>query len=108
MSLKKKFVYFILIPVFILSGVSWFIINSQITSYNKKNEFEKISSSSDNFSLYIYNKLKADIGILKTLEGAISQNKANFSTNKKQTEKLLKDILIQNHEYTSVWFIISD
>ncbi|RLD52844.1 MAG: hypothetical protein DRI94_01840 [Bacteroidetes bacterium] len=108
MSLKKKFVYFILIPVFILSGVSWFIINSQITSYNKKNEFEKISSSSDNFSLYIYNKLKADIGILKTLESAISQNKANFSTNKKQTEKLLKDILIQNHEYTSVWFIISD
>ena len=108
MSLKKKFVYFILIPVFILSGVSWFIINSQITSYNKKNEFEKTSGSSDNFSLYIYNKLKADIGILKTLEGSINQDKAFFSTNKKQTEKLLKDVLIQNHEYISVWFIVSD
>ncbi len=108
MSLKKKFVYFILIPVFILSGVSWFIVSSQISSYNKENEFEKISGSSDNFSLFIYNKLKADIGILKTLEGAINQNSAIFSTNKKQTEKLLKDVLIQNHDYASVWFIISN
>jgi len=108
MSLKKKFVYFILIPVFIASGISWFIINSQFSSFNKKNEYEKAAGFSENFSLYIYNKLKADINILKTLERALNQNNDNLFTDKKQTEKLLKNLLIQNHDYTSVWFIVSD
>lgn len=108
MSLKKKFVYFILIPVFIFSGISWLIINSQISSYNKKNEFEKISGFSDNFAFFVYNKLKSDINVLKTLESAINQNGTNLNKNKKQTEKLFKNLLIQNHDYISVWFIISN
>lgn len=108
MSLKKKFVYFILIPVFIFSGISWFIINSQISSYNKKNEFEKISGFSDNFSFFVYNKLKADINVLKTLRNTLNLKGTNLFSDKKQTEKNLKDLLIQNHDYISVWFIISE
>jgi len=108
MSLKKKFVYFILIPVFIFSGISWFIINSQISSYNKKNEFEKISGFSDNFSFFVYNKLKADINVLKTLRNILNLKGTNLFSDKKQTEKFLKDLLIQNHDYISVWFIISE
>lgn len=108
MSLKKKFVYFILIPVFIFSGISWFIINSQISSYNKKNEFEKISGFSDNFSFFVYNKLKADINVLKTLRNLLNLKGTNLFSDKKQTEKFLKDLLIQNHDYISVWFIISE
>ncbi len=107
MSLKKKFVYFILVPVLIFSGISWFIINSQISSYNKKIEFEKISEFSDKFSLFVYNKLKADINVVKTLENTLNHNGTNLFSDKKQTEKLLKDLLIQNHDYISVWFIIS-
>lgn len=108
MSLKKKFVYFILIPVFIFSGISWFIINSQISSYNKKNEFEKISGFSENFSFFVYNKLKADINVLKTLRNILNLKGTNLFSDKKQTEKFLKDLLIQNHDYISVWFIISE
>ncbi len=108
MSLKKKFVYFILIPVFIISVISWFVINSRISSYNKKIEYDKTIGFSDNFSLYIYNKIKADINILKTLEKAVSQNSNNIFLNKKQTEKLLKDLLIQNHDYYSDWILVSD
>ncbi len=105
MSLKKKFVYFILLPLFILSIILWFIVKLQFNSFDKKTAFEKSTNSSTVFSLYIYDRLKADIDVLKTLENALEKDVSNLDKKNKDIYQLLKNVLIQNHAYSAVWFI---
>jgi len=106
MSLKKKFVYFIVIPIIILSILLWLILNLKFNSYNKKMSFEGVSNSSNLFSMYIYDRLKADKDVLKTLENALGKDNLNLYKKNKTTFQLLKNVLIQNHDYESVWYII--
>ncbi|NPA68537.1 MAG: GAF domain-containing protein, partial [Chlorobi bacterium] len=108
MSLKQKFVIFILVPVIILFGIILIIIHNQISNYTDKHETEKISSASELFSVFIYDKLKADIKILKTLENALEKNNTDINSDKHITSELLKNVIIRNHDYLSAWFIKKD
>ncbi len=106
MSLKKKFVYFIVIPIIILSILLWLILNLKFNSYNKEISFEEVSNSSNLFSMYIYDRLKADKDVLKTLENVLERDNLNLYKENKTTFQLLKNVLIQNHNYKAVWYII--
>ena len=109
MSLTKKFIIYIAVPVVVLFITTIVILNKRVTKYDYKVEINNTSNISDIFSLFIYDKLQADIDILKTLEVTLEKNETDFPEYKEKTVfDILKNILIQNHDYVSVWLIHRD
>ncbi len=108
MSLKRKFLLYVLLPIIFLVAASLLMLQSEFSKTNKEIKKEKVLSYTENFSTYILNKFSADINALQTFADYWSRYDKDAFTTTKETELLLRSFLLRHHDYKAIWFIRKD
>ncbi len=108
-NLKNRLFLYILTPVLIIYFVIYILIFSNIINYSKDNIISNSNELTQKHSLIISGKLNSDLKVLNTFKKTIE----NFSFKEQNAQEqflrdILKDILINNTDYSSVWYIRND
>lgn len=104
---KNKFYIYFLLPLIVILTAVFLLLFPKMKSVSEQNFIEDAQILSENYSVLIQNKLVEDFNRLYDFAELTENANILYGDFSQFVNEYLKDILIKNRDYESVWLIYS-
>ncbi|MCF6367225.1 MAG: GAF domain-containing protein [Bacteroidales bacterium] len=108
LSIKSKLIIFIILPLICLFVLIYVLILSNITSYNDSTIETVSSKTAENYTITANEKISNDIEVINSVKVFFENTKINSSELNESQLNVLKNVIVNHQDFSSVWVLFKD
>lgn len=107
LNIKSKLIIYFLLPLIFLFVLIYILISSSLLEYTNDTSRNISLETAEKYSVLVNETLLSDIQLLNTIKVYFENTEINKSKSE-LFKKILKDLIVNNHDLSSVWVLFED